>query len=88
MQQSLQRNIDETEEHLWHYLLFACTFANGASWLGKLTPSLMLLLVEQHALKNVNNCRNTNIYFYFKTSGCQNSNLYLHFVHFFNTSVN
>ncbi len=30
---------------------------------------LMLLLMEQHALKNVNNCLNTNIYFYLETSG-------------------
>jgi hypothetical protein len=37
-------------------------------------------LMEQHALKNVNNCFNANIYFYLETS--------LNVVHFFNTSVN
>ncbi len=39
--------------------------------------------MEQHALKKLNNCLNTNIY-----SGGQSSNLYLNVVHFFNTSVN
>ncbi len=32
--------------------------------------------------KNVNNCLNTNIYYYLETSGGQNSNLYLNVVHF------
>ncbi len=27
--------------------------------------------MEQHTLKNVNNCLNTNISFYLETSGCQ-----------------
>ncbi len=45
-------------------------------------------LWEQHALKNVNNCLNTNIYRYLETSGGQSSNLNLNVVHFFNTSVN
>ena len=44
--------------------------------------------MEQHALKNVNNCLNTNIYSYLETSGGQSSNPYLIDVHFFNTSVN
>ncbi len=44
--------------------------------------------MEQYALKNVNNCFNTNIYSYLETSGNQDSNLYLNVVHFFNTSVN
>jgi hypothetical protein len=44
--------------------------------------------MEQHALKNVNNCLNTNIYFFLETYGGQNSNLYLNVVHFFKTSVN
>jgi hypothetical protein len=38
--------------------------------------------MEQHALKNVSNCLNTNIYCYLKTSGLQTSNLYLNVVHF------
>jgi hypothetical protein len=33
--------------------------------------------MEQHALKNVNNCLNTSIYSYLETSGGQSSNLYL-----------
>jgi hypothetical protein len=44
--------------------------------------------MEQHALKNVNNCLNTNIYSYLETSGGQSSNPYLNVVHFFNTKVN
>jgi hypothetical protein len=44
--------------------------------------------MEQHALKNVNNCLNTNIYSYLETSGDQSSNLFLNIVHFFNISVN
>jgi hypothetical protein len=44
-------------------------------------------LMEQHALKNVNNCLNTNIYSYLETSGGQSSNPYLNVVHFFNTRV-
>ncbi len=38
--------------------------------------------------KNVNNCLNTNIYSYSKTSGGQSSIIYLNVVHLFNTSVN
>ncbi len=45
-------------------------------------------IMEQHALKNVNNCLNTNINSYLETSGGQSSNLYLNVVHFFNTSIN
>jgi hypothetical protein len=44
--------------------------------------------MEQHALKNVNNCLNTNISFYLEISDGQNSNLYINVVHFFNASVN
>ncbi len=47
-----------------------------------------LLRMEQNIFKIVNNCLNTNIYSYLKTSGGQSSNLYLNVVHFFNTSVN
>jgi hypothetical protein len=43
--------------------------------------------MEQHALKNVNNCLNTNIYSYLETYGGQSSNPYLNVVHFFNTRV-
>jgi hypothetical protein len=45
-------------------------------------------MLEQHAVKNVNYCLNTNIYSYLETSGGQSSNLYLNCVHFFNTSIN
>jgi hypothetical protein len=44
--------------------------------------------MEQHALKNVNNFLNTNIYSHLKRSGGQSSNLYLNVIYFFNTSVN
>jgi hypothetical protein len=44
--------------------------------------------MEQHALRSVNNCLNTNIYSYSGTSGRQSSNLYINVVHIFNTSVN
>jgi hypothetical protein len=44
--------------------------------------------MEQHALKNVNNTLNTNIYSYLETSGGQSCNLYLIIVCFLNTSVN
>jgi hypothetical protein len=46
------------------------------------------LKIEQHAINNVINSLNTNIYSYLETSGGQSSNLYLNVVHFFNTSVN
>ncbi len=38
--------------------------------------------IEQHALKNVSHCLNTNIYSYLETSACQSSHLYLNVVHF------
>ncbi len=44
--------------------------------------------MEQHALKNVNNCLNTNIYSHLETSGDKSFNLNLNVVHFFKTSVN
>ncbi len=43
--------------------------------------------MEQHTMKNVNNCLNTNIYPHLDTSGGQRSTLNLNVVHFFNTSV-
>jgi len=58
-----------------------------------MTFSIMALFVtlsimEQHALKIVDNCLNTNIYCYLETSGGLSSNFYLNAVLFFNTSVN
>jgi hypothetical protein len=44
--------------------------------------------MKHHSLKNVNNCLNTNIYFYLETSGGQSYILYLNVVHFFNTNAN
>jgi hypothetical protein len=38
--------------------------------------------MELHALKNVNNYLNTNIYSYLETFGGHSSNLYLNVVHF------
>jgi hypothetical protein len=43
--------------------------------------------MEQRALKNVNNCLNTNIYSYLETSGGKSSNVYLNAVHFFNNRI-
>jgi len=37
----------------------------------------------EHALRNINNCLNTNIYSYLETSGGQSSHAYLNVVHFF-----
>jgi hypothetical protein len=53
-------------------------------WQNKL--ECLTLPMEQHALRSVNNCLNTNIYSYLETSGDQSSNLYLNVAHFFNTS--
>jgi hypothetical protein len=47
-----------------------------------------IIPMEQHTLKNVNNCLNANIYSYLETFGGQSSNLYLNIAHFFNASVN
>jgi hypothetical protein len=47
-----------------------------------------LALMEQNALKNVNNCWNTKITFDLETSGGQSSNQYLDAAYFFNASVN
>ncbi len=41
-----------------------------------------VLLMEQWALQNVNNCSNTHIYSYLETSVGQSSNLYLNVVQF------
>jgi hypothetical protein len=46
-----------------------------------------LASMEQHALKSLNHCLNTNIYSYLKTNVGQSSNLYLNVDHFFNTSA-
>ncbi len=43
------------------------------------------MAMEQHALKNVNNCLNTNIHYYLETSGGFSSNAYLNVVTFLNT---
>jgi hypothetical protein len=48
---------------------------------------MSMYTMEQDALKNVNNCLNTNIYTYLEASGGQSSDPYLNVVHFFNTSV-
>ncbi len=47
-----------------------------------LEKALASIAMEQRALKTVNNCLNTNIYSYLKTSGGTSYNLYLNFVHF------
>jgi hypothetical protein len=45
-------------------------------------------IMEQHALKNVNNCLYTNVYSYLETSGGISHHPYLNVVHFFNTRGN
>ncbi len=42
-------------------------------------------VMEQHAIKYVNNCLNTNIYSYLQTSGGQSPIQYLNVVQFLNT---
>jgi len=44
--------------------------------------------MEQHTLRNVNNCLYTNVYAYSETSGGISYNPYLNVVHFFNSRVN
>ncbi len=48
----------------------------------------LLVTIEQHALKNVDNSLNTSIYSYLETSGGKSSNLYSDVDHFFNARVN
>ena len=48
---------------------------------------ILIVPMEHHTLKNVNNCFNTNVYWYLETCGGQTQNLYI-IVYFFNTSVN
>ncbi len=43
--------------------------------------------MEQHSLKIVHNCLNTNIYSYLETSGGESSDLYLIVIQFFSTIV-
>jgi hypothetical protein len=54
----------------------------------KMFRTLAVDAMEQHTFKNVNNCLNTNIYPYLKTSSSQSFKLYLNVVHFFNASIN
>ncbi len=49
---------------------------------------LFTATMEQHALKNLNNCLNTSIYSFQETSSDQSSYLYLNAAHLFNTRVN
>ncbi len=48
---------------------------NQHFWCGIHKDVILRSLTEQRALKNVNDCLNTNIYSYLETSGGQNSNL-------------
>ncbi len=45
------------------------------------------ITMEQHALKNANNCMNTNIHSYLETSGGQSSYPYLNVAHCLNTGA-
>jgi hypothetical protein len=78
---------------LWKNKLACWTSQLFISGLGYSSNKTMVIkicnfLMEQHALKNVNNCLNTNILSYLETSGGKSSNIYLNVVYFFNTSVN
>jgi hypothetical protein len=75
---------------LWREFFYTCgaTVENFDKMEGKIVHNISLYLMELPALKNVNNCLNTNIYSYLGTSGGQRSNIYLNVAHFFNTSVN
>jgi hypothetical protein len=53
----------------------------------KLGKFLWSYVMEQHTLKMVNICLNTNIYSYVETCSGESCNLYLNVVHFFNASV-
>jgi hypothetical protein len=74
--------------------LIVVHFFNVSGSLRKLFSCVGVLIlimtdsIEQHVLKNVNYCWNTNISFYLETSGGQNPGLYLICVHFFNVSFN
>ncbi len=60
----------------------------GATGIGRKLrkdKKIIKLAMEEHALKNVNNCLNANIYSYLETSGGQSSNPYLNVVHSLNT---
>ncbi len=85
-----QTNVDEmTERQIERY-------QEKASLLRYLWPQGFMVYsvfvqsftMEQHALRNVNNCLFTNIYSYLEISGGISYNPYLNVVHFFNTRVN
>ncbi len=68
---------------LWlHHSLSTIALIGLARTPGVCTIIFFTAIMEQHALKNVNSCLNTNIYSYLKKYSCQNSNLYLKVVHF------
>jgi hypothetical protein len=53
----------------------------------KMWHSINNTAIQQHALRNMSNCLNANIYSHLGTSGGQSSKLYLNVVHSFNASV-
>jgi hypothetical protein len=62
--------------------IISLTILNLVTWLS-VALDVTKFIMEQRALKNVNNCLNTKIYSYLETSGGQHSNLYFNVVHFF-----
>jgi hypothetical protein len=68
--------------------LLCVSTPNKSQYNATLKCSLVINSMEQCALKDVNNCLNTNTYFYLEKSGGQSSNLYINVAHFFNASVN
>jgi hypothetical protein len=68
-------------------LLAEVCFTKIAKYRSTFAKTISDATMEQHALKNVNSCLNTNIYSYLETSGGQSYNPYLNVVHFLNTRV-
>ncbi len=66
-------------ENIWWTKYF---YGIGHSFLFTTFLITLAWLMEQHALKNANNCLNTSNYSYLETSGGQSSNLYINVVHF------
>ncbi len=78
----------EREKRFGLILIFIFIKTKSPTNLFTKTNCSLKLPMEQHVLKIVNNCLNSNIYSYLETSVGQSSNLYLNVVHCFNASVN
>jgi hypothetical protein len=79
---------DREQLFLVHYIFYCFNFNLHLTGQLKSRAGKVKDGMEQHALKNVNNCLYTNIYSYLETSGGICYNPYLNVVYFFNTRVN